>query len=206
MKQPCPQKFFHHSLLLTVTTETAGMVVLSSTLVRSDIPSSLIHVSESIEQIWVHIHKQYKQSIILGYFPPNSPITFLDELQDAISEIRNSHPTAKLLLGSAFSSPVISWYHKTFLNSYVPASFREKLLEVAEDSYFEQLVSTPTRRPKSWIFFVSHPDLGISCQAAPSISDHDSRSVIVKFSTQIKLVKRSSREIFLYHKANWDLI
>ena len=78
-------------------------------LVRSDVPSSLIHVSESIEQIWVHIHKQYKQSIILGCFPPNSPITVLDELQNIISEIRKFHPIAKLLLGGEFSSPVINW-------------------------------------------------------------------------------------------------
>ena len=41
-------------------------------------------------------------------------------------------------------------------------------------------------------------------QTAPGISDHD--SVIVEFCTQINLVKRSPREIFLYHKANWDLI
>ena len=55
----------------------------------------IAHVSELIEQIWFHIHKQLqcKQSIILGliYFPPNSPIIILDELQDTISEIRNSH-------------------------------------------------------------------------------------------------------------------
>ena len=57
----------------------------------------------------------------------------------------------------------------------------------------------------SWIlFFTSHPDLVTSCQTAPGINDHD--SVIVEFSTQINLVKRSPREIFLYHKANWDLI
>ena len=60
-------------------------------LVKSDIPSSLTHVCRSIEQIWVHIQKQHQQSIILGSvcFPPNSPITVLDELQDTISEIRN---------------------------------------------------------------------------------------------------------------------
>ena len=176
-------------------------------LVRSDIPSSLIHVSKSIEQIWVHIQKQHKQSIILGsvYFPPNSPITVLDELQDTISEIRNSHPTVKLLLGGDFNSPGINWHHKTLLDSHVSASFREKLLEVTEEFHIEQLVTTPTRGPNILdLFFASHPDLFTSCQTAPGISDHD--SVIVEFSTQINLVKRSPREIFLYHKANWDLI
>ena len=176
-------------------------------LVRSDIPSSLIHVSKSIEQIWIHIHEQYKQSIILGsvYFPPNSPITVLEELQVTISEIKSTYPTVKVLLGGDFNSPGINWHHKVLLDSYVPASFREKLLEMAEDFHFEQLVTTPTRGSNILdLFFISHPDLVLSCQTAPSISDHD--LVIVEFLTQIKLMKRSPRDIFLYHKANWDLI
>ena len=37
-----------------------------------------------------------------------STITVLDELQDTMSEIRNSHPTAKLLLGGDFASPGIN--------------------------------------------------------------------------------------------------
>ena len=49
------------------------------------------------------------------------------------------------------------------------------------------------------LFFVSHPDLVTSCQTAPGI-------IIIEFSSQIKLVKRSPRETFLYHKANWDLV
>ena len=128
----------------------------------------------------------------------------LGELQDTISEIRNSHLTAKLLLGGDFNSPGINWHHKTLLDSHVSASFREKLLDVAEEFHIEQLVTTPTRGPNILdLFFASHPDLVTSCQTAPGISDHD--SVIVEFSTQINLVKRSPREIFLYHKANWDL-
>ena len=76
---------------------------------------------------------------------------------------------------------------------------------MVEEFHFEQLVTTPTRGPNILdLCFVSHPDLFTLCQTAPGISDHD--SVIVEFSTQIKLVKKSPREIFLYHKANWDLI
>ena len=102
-------------------------------------------------------------------------------------------------------SPGINWHHKTLLDSYAPASFREKLLKVAEDFHIEQLVTTPTMRPNILdLLFVSHPDLVISCQTVPGISDYD--SVIIELSFQIKLVKRSPREIFLCHKANWDLI
>ena len=41
------------------------------------------------------------------------------------------------------------------------------------------------------LFFISYLDLVISCQTAPTISDHD--SVIVECFTHIKLVKRSPR-------------
>ena len=42
------------------------------------------------------------------------------------------------------------------------------------------------------------------CQTTPGISDHN--AVVVDISTQVKLVKKPPREIFLYHEANWDLI
>ena len=69
----------------------------------------------------------------------------------------NSYPTAKLFLGGDFNTPGIDWHHKTSLNSYVPASFRKKLLQIADDSHLEQLVTTSTRGPD--LFFMSHPDL-----------------------------------------------
>ena len=43
-----------------------------------------------------------------------------------------------------------------------------------------------------------------ACQTTPGISDHN--AVVADISTQVKLVKKPPREIFLYHKANWDLI
>ena len=137
-------------MLPTVMIETGMVVVFSYWLEMPEIPSSLIHVSEMIKQTWAHIHKDHKQSIILGPVycppecPPSSPSTVLDQLKDTISDIKNSHPTAKLLLGGDFNCPGIEWHHKT-LDSYVPVSLRVKLLEVAEDFHFEQLVTTPTR-------------------------------------------------------------
>jgi len=71
--------------------------------------------------------------------------------------------------------------------------------------HLEQLVSTPTRRNNILdLLLASHPDLLISCQTTPGISDHS--TVVAEFSTQVKLVKKPPREIFVYHKANWDLV
>ena len=116
-------------------------------LVRNEIPSSLISVSTSIEQIWIHVHVKNQPNIIVGsfYCPPSSSPSILDELENTISDIRNYHSTARILLGGDFNASVLDWQHKSLEKSYVPVSFREKLLSFAEDFHFEQLVTTPTR-------------------------------------------------------------
>ena len=44
----------------------------------------------------------------------------------------------------------------------------------------------------------------MSCQTTPGLSDHN--AVIAEISTQVSLVEKLPREIFLYHKVNWNLI
>ena len=80
-------------------------------LVKNEVLSSLLQVFTSIDQIWVHIHIKNKQNIIVGsvYCPPNSPVTVLDELENIINDIRNSHPTAKIFLGGDFNASGIDW-------------------------------------------------------------------------------------------------
>ena len=43
-----------------------------------------------------------------------------------------------------------------------------------------------------------------SCETIPGISDHN--AIVAEVSTHVKLTKKQPREIFLYHKANLDLI
>ena len=68
------------------------------------------------------------------------------------------------------------------------------------------MVSTPTRINNILdLFLANHPDLLISCQTTPGISDRS--AVVAEFSTQAKLFfKKPPRKFFLYHKANWDLV
>ena len=71
------------------------------------------------------------------YCPPSSSTSILDELENTISDIRNSHTTARILLGGDFDTSGIDWHNKSLEESYVPVPFREKLLSIAEDFYFE---------------------------------------------------------------------
>ena len=69
----------------------------------------------------------------------------------------------------------IDWHNNMLLDSYVPASFREKLLEVVDDLiHFEQLISCYPHMGTNILdlFFVSHSDFITSCQNVPGISDH----------------------------------
>jgi len=94
---------------------------------------------------------------------------------------------------------------RSVTTSYVSVPFREKLLLISEEFHLKQLVTKPTRGTNILdLFFTSHPDLVMSCQTTPSISDHN--VVIAEISTQASLVKKLPREIFLYHKVNWNLI
>ena len=177
-------------------------------LIRKTIPSSELYTTNSdIEIVWAHIHQKSKQDVILGsfYCPPGSSISVLEELQTSVSQIKQSFPTAKIILGGDFNAPGIDWPNRTLLESYVSTAFREKLLFIAEEFHLEQIVSIPTRGCSILdLCFMSHPDNVISCESLPGLSDHN--AVLVKISSQLYYYKQPPRKIHLFKKANWDEI
>ena len=70
-------------------------------LVKSNIPSSQVKCNTPIELIWVRIHNNTDNDIIIGsfYCPPHSPITILDELAQSISDIQTMYPSAIIIIG-----------------------------------------------------------------------------------------------------------
>ena len=94
----------------------------------------------------------YYSSIVLGSFS----ILLFPKLCWHIGltpKVKSVYPTAKIFLGGDidFNSPGINWYSGAITNSYVSASFREKLIEVSEEFHLEQLVLEPTRQHNIWI-------------------------------------------------------
>ena len=64
---------------------------------------------------------------------------------------------------------------------YLPAHFRESLLEFAHDFLLEQIVLKPTRGDNILdLCFTSHPDSINQCITVPGFSDHTYDAVIVK--------------------------
>ena len=113
-------------------------------LIKNEVPSFLLQVSASIEQIWVHAHIKNKQSIIIGsvYCPPNSPVSALDELENTINDIRKSHPTARIFKGGDFNACGIDWRQRFVTTSYVSVPFKEKLL-ISEDFHLSNWLLHP---------------------------------------------------------------
>ena len=56
-------------------------------------------------------------------------ISVLEGLHNSLHEVKSAYPTAKIFLGGDFD---INWSSDSTTNSYVSASFREKLIEVSE--------------------------------------------------------------------------
>ena len=98
----------------------------------------------------------------------------LDSLQTSLHDIKSAYPTDKIFLGGDFNSPGINWSDSTLSESYVLISFREKLIEVIDEFYLEQLVLEPTRQYNTFdLCFTSHPNSVTSSQTSPSLSVHE---------------------------------
>ena len=116
-------------------------------LVKSNIPSSQVKCNTPIELIWVRIHNNTDNDIIIGsfYCPPHSPITVLDELVQSISDIQTMYPSAIIIIGGDFNSPGINWSNKSLITSYISRQFREALIALTNEFMLEQIITQPTR-------------------------------------------------------------
>ena len=175
--------------------------------VHYKIPSYQIYTDTPLEIIWVRLHISSNSDIIFGSFyrPPNSPTTALNDLNDSLRFIRLKFPCVKNILGGDFNCPGIDWHTGTLTDSYVSVSLRESLMELADDYQLQQTVTFPTRQNNLLdLCFTSHIDLVQSCQPYPGLCDHE--VVLIKFQSQIPPSKQHSRKIYLYQKANWNIL
>ena len=79
------------------------------------------------------------------------------------------------------------------------------LIDLIQDHSLVQVVTQPTRFKNTLdLFLLNYPDEIHSLRIMPGMSDHD--IVSVDFCIKPKVLKQVPREIFLYHKANWDVI
>ena len=91
------------------------------------------------------------------------------------------------------------------MNNCYPLALCNTILDFTADHSFFQTVQTPTRNKNILdIFLTNRPSTISSCEVIPGISDHE----IVSISTTVAVSHNMNQErnIFLWHKANFDSI
>ena len=176
-------------------------------LVQNTIASSQLHHDSPLELVWVHIHTGNNKDIIIGsfYCPPHSHIETLDKFNTSITHVKSTYPHVQLLIGGDLNCPGVDWSDGSLINSYIPAPFHERLIEIADDLNLDQIVKVPTRGLNILdLCFTTHPDKVDGCQTIPGLSDHC--AVLISFSHNIQLSRQNRKRITLFDKADWDVI
>jgi len=174
-------------------------------LVDNNIPSNQVIVDGVCEVVWVQIHNHEHSSVILGsfYCPPQSPVHIWDDLAHCVSQIRNRFPDTALLLGGDFNCPGIDWSTGNLTDSYLSGTFRNSLIEFAQEFLLEQIVLKPTRGDNILdLCFTSHPDRINQCIIVPGLSDHD--AVIVEVLYNLPFSRKPKKRVYCYNRADWD--
>ena len=144
--------------------------------IRENLPSYQIQMDTSLEIIWVRLHIDSNNDVILGSFyrPPSSPTSALDDLNDSLGHIKLQFPSTNIILGGDFNCPGIDWHTETLTDSYVSTLLRETLIEIVDDYQLQQVVTFSTRGNNLLdLCFTSHPDLVQSCLPSPGLCDHE---------------------------------
>lgn len=161
-------------------------------------------LSCTTESVYAVIHGQNQPPTLIGafYWPPDHKIKYmrkaLKELKTVIQSVQPSH----IILGGDYNLHGIDW------NAYSapPGTAHRKqaklLLNTMEELNLSQMITFPTRgRNTLDLLFTDAPTLITSTEGAPGLSDHE--TIIVKHQLKATINKKESREVPLYHKANW---
>ena len=93
----------------------------------------------------------------------------------------------------------MNWLDGSLINLYVSAPFRERLIEKANDLHLDQIIQVPTRSLD--LCFTTHLDKVERCETFP-----DYCAILITFSHNIQLSRQNPKKIFLFDRANWDVI
>ena len=110
-----------------------------------------------------------------------------------------------MFIGGDFNCPGVNWLDGSLINSYASAPFHEQLIDIANDLHLDQIIQIPTRGLNILdLCFTTHPDKIDRCETFPGLSDHC--AILISFSHNIQLSRQNPKRIFLFDRANWDVI
>lgn len=176
--------------------------------VSQSIPSFCVDVASDLEMVWACITLNNTR-ILLGvcYRPPNSAVTFIDDLHDVMNSIVCQYPSSPIFLLGDFNFPVIMWSDPP--SSQQVSTQSQHFLNLCACFNLTQLVTKPTRYANDTanildLILSTHPDLLSSLTYLPGLSDHSLLNFDLKVAPPINIKK--VKLISDYNKANFDLI
>ena len=111
----------------------------------------------------------------------------------------------KIWLAGDFNAPYIDWNTMSVFANKPYAAIHTSLIDLIQDHSLVQVVTQSTRfKNILGLFLLNYPNEIHDLRIMPGMSDHD--IVSVDFCIKPKILKQVPRAIYLYHKANWDMI
>lgn len=108
-------------------------------------------------------------------------------------------------VGGDLNLPDINWTTLSIEGNSNPVLVNQKFLDCVNHCGFEQMVDFPTRHNATLdLFLTNRPTLVDKCSPVPGIADHD--IVQIAASVSARRSKPVARKIFLWNKANMDVI
>ena len=135
----------------------------------------------------------------------SSSTEYLDSLNEALSHIAETSPSAKVWIGGDFNLADIDWEDSSAASCDQNSKISNQLLDIMHDHSLTQIIDKPTRTTETTqnildLFFTNCPDMVNRHDVIPGLSDHD--IPLLDISTRITLNKKAPRKIFLYRKGN----
>ena len=129
----------------------------------------------------------------------------VDQLDLSLQKLYGLSSNPKIWLAGDFNAPYIDWDTMSVLANRPYAAIHTSLIDLIQDHSLVQVVTQPTRFQNILdLFLLNYPNELHNLYIMPGISDHN--IVCADLCIKLKILKQVPREIYLYHKANWDMI
>ena len=156
------------------------------------------------ELLWIQTIVGNGNKLFVGayYRPHIDDQHSIDELNLSLYKLNRMTTDAKIWLIGDFNAPCIDWESMSLFTNRTHVATHSSLIDVIQEHGLEQIVNQPTRHHNILdLFFLNHPDDEFTVDILPGLGDHD--IVCVDIQVQYQINRQSSREIYLYHKADW---
>ena len=185
-----------------------GVFVLVSSLYESEEPEEL-KVDQVCELVWAKVKVHGSKDLYVGSFyrpPDNHDPEYLMRLQSYITRIP-IHNDVHLWLGGDFNLADIDWGNECVKPYPAHGAQCQQLLNIAKDSFLEQVVTEPTRVTETSsnildLFFTNNETLVNQVHIVLGIADHE--PVFLESSLRPIKAKAAPRKVYQYKKADYE--